>query len=166
MNIDELAKKIRSVSDEKEVQRLVDLLIEWKNDYQTTEDLNDTIERYIGNSCIAEAEALLKLTPEERLKLRYRQEHIFKTKVIYYDTMDDSDREILYDFLAGQFAVRSPGKLRNKVIEQKRHWKNPKTGISYSVNYNQTYRMKVSKTDRYIPCIASGSLSTSLHLYL
>ena len=50
MTIDELADKIRSISMQKEVQRLADLLIEWKSDQQTTEDLNYTIERYIGHS--------------------------------------------------------------------------------------------------------------------
>ena len=50
MNIDELAKKIRTVSDGEQVQRLADLLIEWKSDHQTVEYLNETIERYIGNT--------------------------------------------------------------------------------------------------------------------
>ena len=50
MNIDELAKKIRSVSDEKQVQKLADLLVEWKGNHQTVEDLNVIIERYIANS--------------------------------------------------------------------------------------------------------------------
>jgi hypothetical protein len=119
----------------------------------------------LAESYIAEAEALLKLTPEERLKLRYRQEHIFKTKVIYYDTMDDSDREILHDFVEGQFAARSPRKLSNKVIEKKRPWTNPETGISYSLNYSQTYSMRVGKTDKYVPCMRFGlsvDLSTSI----
>lgn len=119
----------------------------------------------LADSYIAQAEALLRLTPEERLKLRYRQEHIFKTKVIYYDTMDDSDREILLDFVEGQFAVRSLRKRSNKVIEGKRSWKNPETGISYATNYSQTYRMRVGKTDEYMPCIRFGlsvDLSTSI----
>ena len=119
----------------------------------------------LAESYIAEAEALLELTPEERLKLRYRQEHIFKTKVIYYDTMDDSDRENLDDFVEGQFAERFPRKLSNKVIEKKRLWMNPETGITYSVNYSQTYRMRIGKTDKYMPCIRFGlsvDLSTSI----
>ena len=114
---------------------------------------------------IAEAEALLQLTPEARLKLRYRQEHIFKTKAIYYDTMDDSDREKLLDFVEGQFAVRFLRRQSGKVIEEKRSWKNPETGISYAANYSQTYRMRVGKTDEYMPCIRLGlsvDLSTSI----
>jgi hypothetical protein len=97
----------------------------------------------LAESYVAEAQALLKLAPEERLKLRYLQEHIFKTKVIYYDTMDDSDREILHDFIEGQFTDRFPGKQSDKVIEKTRLWMNPETGISYSVNYSQTYSMNV-----------------------
>lgn len=119
----------------------------------------------LADSYIAQAEALLKLTPEERLELRYRQEHIFKTKVIYYDTMSDSDRVILHDFVEGQFAARSPRKRSNKVIEKKRPWTNPETGISYSVSYSQTFRMRVGKTDEYVPCMRFGlsvDLSTSI----
>jgi hypothetical protein len=118
-----------------------------------------------ADSFIAEAEALLQLTPEERLKLRYRQEHIYKTKVIYNDTMDDSDREILLDFVESQFAARSLRKRSNKVIERKRTWTNPETGISYSANYSQTYSMRVGKTDEYVPCMRFGlsvDLSTSI----
>ena len=118
-----------------------------------------------AESYIAEAEALLQLTPEARLKLRYRQEHIFKTKAIYYDTMDDSDREKLLDFVEGQFAVRFLRRQSGKVIEEKRSWKNPETGISYAANYSQTYRMRVGKTDEYMPCIRLGlsvDLSTSI----
>ena len=119
----------------------------------------------LAESYMAEAEALFKLTPEERLKLRYRQEHIFKTKLIYYDTMNDSDRVILHDFVEAQFAARSHRKLSNKVIEKKRPWTNPETGISYSVNYSQTYTMRVGKTDKYVPCMNFGlsvDLSTTI----
>jgi hypothetical protein len=118
-----------------------------------------------ADSFIAEAEALLQLTPEQRLKLRYRQEHIYKTKVIYYDAMDNSDREILQDYVEGQFAVRSPRKLKNKLIEGRRLWTNPETDISYSVKYAQSYSMRVGKTDEYVPCMRyalSVDLSTSI----
>lgn len=119
----------------------------------------------LADSYIAEAEALLQLTPEERLKLRYRQGHIFKTKVIYYDTMDDSDRQILLEFVEGQFANRFLRRRTTTVIEGKRTWKNPETGISYAVAYGETYRMRVGKTDEYMPCIRFGlsvDLSTSV----
>ena len=118
----------------------------------------------LADSYIAEAEALLKLTPEQRLKLRYHQEHIFKTKVIYHDTMDDSDRKMLHDFVESQFAARSSRK-RSKVIERKRPWTNPETGISYSVNYSQSYTLRVRKTDKSVPCMRFGlavDLSTSI----
>jgi hypothetical protein len=119
----------------------------------------------LADSYIAEAEALLQVTPEERLKLRHRQEHIFKTKVIYYDTMEDSDREILLDFVEGQSAERFLRRQSNTVIEGKRTWKNPQTGISYAVAYSETYRMRIGKTDEYMPCIRFGlsvDLSTSI----
>jgi hypothetical protein len=119
----------------------------------------------LADSYIAQAEALLQLTPEERLKLRYRQEHIFKTKVIYYDTMDDSDREILLDFVEDQFAVHSLPERNNKAIEKSRSWTNPETGISYSASYSKSYSMRVGKTDEYVPCMRFGlsvDLSTSI----
>ena len=56
MNIDELAQEIRSVSDENLVQKLADLLIEWKQDQSTVEDLKNKAERYIGNAWIEEDE--------------------------------------------------------------------------------------------------------------
>jgi hypothetical protein len=118
-----------------------------------------------ADSYIAEAEVLLKLAPDQRLKLRYYQEHIFKTKVIYYDTMDDSDRDILLDFVGVQFTVRSLRKPSNKDIEGNLAWTNPKTGISYYVSYKQNYTMRVGKTDEYVPCMHFGlsvDLSTSI----
>ena len=56
MNIDDLVKEIRSVSSEKVVQGLVDLLRKWKKSDETVEDLNITIERYLGNSWIKKGE--------------------------------------------------------------------------------------------------------------
>ena len=117
----------------------------------------------LADSYIAQTETLLLLTPEERLKLRYRQEHIFKTKEIYYDTMEDSDREALLDFVEDQFAISSLQD--NKVIEKTKLWMNPETGISYSARYNQVYRMRIDETDKYVPCIRLGlsvDLSTSI----
>jgi hypothetical protein len=119
----------------------------------------------LADSYIAEAEALLKLNPEERLKLRYRQKHILNTKAIYYDTMDNSDREILLEFVEGQFAERFLQRRSTKLIEGKRTWKNPETGISYTIAYGKTYRMRVGMTDEYMPCIRLGlsvDLSTSI----
>ena len=118
-----------------------------------------------ADSYIAEAEALLQLTAEERLKLRFRQEHIFKTKVIYYDTMEESDRDNLLKFVKNQFAERSPRRRSNRSIETKSSWTNPETGISYAVSYGASYRMRVGKTDEYVPCIRFGlsvDLTTSV----
>ncbi len=119
----------------------------------------------LADSYIAEAEALLALSPEQRLKLRYRQEHIFKTKVIYYDTMDDSDRQALLEFVEGQFAERFRPRRGAKVVEGRRGWQNPETGISYAAAFGETYRMRVGKTETYMPCIRLGlsvDLSTSI----
>ena len=56
MNIDKLADAIRHVSKEKIVQRLADLLMEWKHNQDTVEDLRTTVERYIGNSWVEQDE--------------------------------------------------------------------------------------------------------------
>jgi hypothetical protein len=122
----------------------------------------NTDGKFMGaDSFIAEAEALLQLTPEQRLKLRYHQKHIYKTKVIYNDTMDDSDRAILHDFVESQFITRTPRNRRNKDIEGRRSWKNPETGISYAVGYGGSYTMRIRKSDKYVPCI-HFSLSVDL----
>jgi hypothetical protein len=50
LNIDELAAAIKSVSPEEPAHRLADLLIEWKRDDSTAEDLKSRIERAIGHT--------------------------------------------------------------------------------------------------------------------
>jgi len=52
MNLDELAEAIRNVSSEEVVQKLSRLMVEWKNNVETAEDLKERIERYIGNTWI------------------------------------------------------------------------------------------------------------------
>ncbi len=52
MKLDELAQQIRRVSPEPVVQRLGDLLLDWKTGARTAEELRDDVERYIGNSWI------------------------------------------------------------------------------------------------------------------
>jgi hypothetical protein len=52
MNLDELAQRIREVSKEEVVQGLADLLMAWKEDQSTAEELRQSVERYIGNSWI------------------------------------------------------------------------------------------------------------------
>lgn len=49
MNLDELAQNIRAISSECVVQKLADILIEWKSNPETAEELRSKIERYIGN---------------------------------------------------------------------------------------------------------------------
>ncbi len=53
MNLDELAQQIRRISPEPVVQRLGDLLLDWKTDARTAEVSRVDVERYIGNSWIA-----------------------------------------------------------------------------------------------------------------
>ena len=48
MTIDQLSGRIRAVSDQKEVRKLADLLMEWKDDDATAEDLADAVEHYLG----------------------------------------------------------------------------------------------------------------------
>ena len=52
MNIDELVVAIKATSSEKVVQRLGDILLDWKKDETTVEDLRNLIEHYIGNTWI------------------------------------------------------------------------------------------------------------------
>jgi len=114
---------------------------------------------------IAQAEALLQLTAEARLKLRFYQEHIFKTKVIYYDTMDDSDRDKVLKFVGTRFEQRSAPRRNTKDVESKVSWQNPETGISFALSNAEAYSMRVGKTDEYMPCIRFGlsvDLTTSV----
>lgn len=52
MTLDELVRHIFEVSSEAVVQRLGQLLLDWKTDSSTAEQLRDKVERYIGNSWI------------------------------------------------------------------------------------------------------------------
>lgn len=52
MNLDELSQEICKVSPDIVVQKLSRHLIEWKNNDETAEELNNRIERFIGNSWI------------------------------------------------------------------------------------------------------------------
>jgi len=52
MNIDDLTNKIRKVSSEKNVQKLADLIQNWKTDEKNAYELRDIVERYIGNTWI------------------------------------------------------------------------------------------------------------------
>ena len=56
MNIDELAKSIRLISPESIVQKLADILINWKTDKTTAKELESRVERYIGNTWIQKEE--------------------------------------------------------------------------------------------------------------
>jgi len=52
MNLDELTEAIRNVSSERVVQALANLLIEWKSNDETAEELKHTLERYFGHTWI------------------------------------------------------------------------------------------------------------------
>jgi hypothetical protein len=49
MNLDELTKKIRIVSEENVVQKLADYIQEWKTDERNAVDLRNSVEKYLGN---------------------------------------------------------------------------------------------------------------------
>ncbi len=49
INIDELSKEIRLTSNEKVVNELADLLISWKDNQETAEELKEIVEKYLGN---------------------------------------------------------------------------------------------------------------------
>jgi len=61
MNLDELAKKISSVSSNKVVQDLSQILFVWKANDDTVEELKDSVERYLGNTWIASNEEYKKI---------------------------------------------------------------------------------------------------------
>jgi uncharacterized protein YbdZ (MbtH family) len=50
MTLDELAVAIRNVSPRQEVQRLAEMLIQWKGDDSSVDDLRDRVEDYIENT--------------------------------------------------------------------------------------------------------------------
>jgi hypothetical protein len=52
MNLDELAEAIRNVSSEKIVQDLSLLLVAWKGNDKTVRELEQEIERYLGNTWV------------------------------------------------------------------------------------------------------------------
>ncbi len=56
MNIDELANEIRSVSNEKTVLKIIDSLLQWKQNDDTVEDLYYVVERNFGYSWIEKDE--------------------------------------------------------------------------------------------------------------
>lgn len=56
MNLDELSEAIGQISSEEVVQQLSRLLVDWKNDDKTVEDLKKAVERYLGNTWIESRE--------------------------------------------------------------------------------------------------------------
>jgi len=56
MTLDELAKEIRSVSDERLIQDLAKYIEEWKGDDRNAEALETMVERVFGNVWIPEEE--------------------------------------------------------------------------------------------------------------
>ncbi|MFC6860380.1 hypothetical protein [Zunongwangia atlantica] len=50
MNIDELTKKIRKVSSEKNIQELSDFIQKWKFDKKNVLELRENVERYLGHA--------------------------------------------------------------------------------------------------------------------
>jgi hypothetical protein len=56
MTLDELAKEIRAVSDEKLIQDLARYIEEWKGDDRNAEALETMVERFFGNVWIPQEE--------------------------------------------------------------------------------------------------------------
>ena len=56
MTLDELAKAIRAVSTEPVVKGLARLLLDWKSDDSTADELRDRVERYLGNTWVEKEE--------------------------------------------------------------------------------------------------------------
>lgn len=54
MDLDELATAMRKTSSDPVVLRLSDLLSVWKDDSSDAKELESTVERYIGNTWIAD----------------------------------------------------------------------------------------------------------------
>ena len=52
MNLDELVEEFSKISADKVIQDLCRLIIEWKDNNNTVEDLNESIDKYLGNTWI------------------------------------------------------------------------------------------------------------------
>ena len=69
MNLDELSEEIRKVSSEKVVQDLSGMLLEWKDNDETAEELNARIERYLGNTWVEKNEDYRKIYRRSGMRL-------------------------------------------------------------------------------------------------
>jgi hypothetical protein len=56
MNLDELANHLRTGFSDPVVQKIGTVMLQWKTDTSTAEDLRERVERYIGNSWISREE--------------------------------------------------------------------------------------------------------------
>jgi len=56
MTLGELIHALRAASSDPVVDRLIELLEEWRSNASTAEELHQSVERYIGNSWIASEE--------------------------------------------------------------------------------------------------------------
>lgn len=52
VNLGELISDLRKISSDAAVRRLIELLEGWRTDSRTTDELHQSVERYIGNSWI------------------------------------------------------------------------------------------------------------------
>ena len=59
MTLDELAVAISNLSPDREVQRLAEMLAQWKDDDSSVDELRDRVEHYLGNTRI-ESDAVRK----------------------------------------------------------------------------------------------------------
>lgn len=101
---------------------------------------------------LKEIVSLLSLSTEKRVKLRWMQSNIFKTKVIYHNLMTDKDRQTIEEFLEHQYRERNA----HRRFDTLRNWTNKENNITYSVRIGNVYQSETEKgSGAYQECVES-----------
>lgn len=99
---------------------------------------------------LKEISSLLSLSTEKRIKLRWMQANIFKTKVIYHNLMTDKDRQTIEDFLEYQYREQSA----HRRFDTLRGWINKENNIAYSLRIGNVYQAETEKgSETYQECV-------------
>ena len=99
---------------------------------------------------LKEIGSLLSLGTEKRIKLRWMQANLLKTKVIYQNLMTDKDRQTIEGFLKYQSQERNA----HRKFDTWRSWINKENNITYSVRIGDTYQAETEKGSRaYQECV-------------